>query len=227
MSSQNNKKPSVKQPKQQSLEKIRPTYDHIISDKSIFSTTSPEDLLMNNRFARHTALCYIPPSSIWEPIQEIRQVMDKGFERWPPHINLLFPFLPEGCFDAAASLLTEELANFEPFDCTFSTVNSFPKGSSVLWLDQDSEAQKKFVHLQKRVSKLFPYCDERKNEGGTFTPHLTIGYTSQNIVKKKVEELQKSWQTVTVPVGEICMIFRPDVNTCFTTIHKIPLGSKL
>ncbi|KAF0973135.1 hypothetical protein FDP41_008342 [Naegleria fowleri] len=217
-------KQTTKAKKVLTLEKIRPTYQYEIPDRSIFSTVS--DLQTNTRFARHTALCYIPPTSIWEPIQEIRQVMDKGFTRWPPHINLLFPFIPEGCFDAAATLLKKELANFEPFECTFHDINCFRKGSSVLWLDQDEHAVKQVVELQKRVAALFPYCDEKKNEKGEFIPHLTIGYTSQNIVDKTMSELKQQWKSVTVPVGEICMIFRPDVDTSFTTIHKIPLGKE-
>ena len=57
----------------------------------------------------HTAACLIPSEHLWKSIQGIRSSRDKAFERWPPHINLLYPFLDEdatpGAVDAAASLL--------------------------------------------------------------------------------------------------------------------------
>ncbi|KAF2815858.1 uncharacterized protein BDZ99DRAFT_376368 [Mytilinidion resinicola] len=40
-----------------------------------------------------SALVLLPPSSIVAPIESIRQKHDKHFRRWPPHINLIYPFL--------------------------------------------------------------------------------------------------------------------------------------
>ena len=39
-----------------------------------------------------SALCIIPPTCSWAPIQRIRRLHDKGFSRWPPHINVLYPY---------------------------------------------------------------------------------------------------------------------------------------
>ena len=41
-----------------------------------------------------TALVLIPPESCWAPIQAIRKQHDRSFERWMPHINLLYGFVP-------------------------------------------------------------------------------------------------------------------------------------
>ncbi|KAF2194555.1 hypothetical protein K469DRAFT_706023 [Zopfia rhizophila CBS 207.26] len=49
------------------------------------------------RLARHlshkSALALLPPSTITPPIEAVRQTHDKQFARWPPHINLIYPFL--------------------------------------------------------------------------------------------------------------------------------------
>lgn len=40
-----------------------------------------------------SALVLLPPSSIAKPIEALRRKHDKHFDRWPPHINLIYPFL--------------------------------------------------------------------------------------------------------------------------------------
>ena len=136
----------------------------------------------------------------------------------------MFTFVPESCFDAAAKLLVKELSNIPPFECNFESVSYFEKGNSVIWINQDTEAIKRFEHLQKRVAKLFPYCDEKKNDSGEFVPHMTVGYAPKTIIERVHKQVAEEWKSQTVTVNEICMIYRPDKDTCFKTIHRIPLG---
>ncbi|EFC42200.1 predicted protein [Naegleria gruberi] len=193
---------------------------------NIFSSSS-SDVKNNSSKAFHTACCFIAPTEIWEPIQEMRSVMDKAYERWPPHINFLFPFIPEQYFEQAQELIREKLARVEPFDITFSGVNYFAKNSSVMWLDQDEESIKKLQQVQALIAELFPYCDEKKNEKGEFVPHLTVGQQALKFVEKKVKELNSKWKPVTVRVNEVCLIYRPDKETSFSVIHRVPLGPGL
>ena len=46
----------------------------------------------------HTSLCVIPPKELWDEINKIRKNHDKAFDRWPPHINILFPFVEAELF---------------------------------------------------------------------------------------------------------------------------------
>jgi len=39
-----------------------------------------------------TAVVLIPPEDVWEPIQKLRRVYDRHFDRWMPHLTLLYPF---------------------------------------------------------------------------------------------------------------------------------------
>lgn len=39
-----------------------------------------------------SAIIVAPPENLWGPIQAIRQEHDKAYERWMPHINLIYPF---------------------------------------------------------------------------------------------------------------------------------------
>ena len=61
------------------------------------------------------------------------------FFRWPPHINVLYPFVPASEFEAAAEALHAALAGFEPAvidDCVFARVGHFEHGkrSCTAWL---------------------------------------------------------------------------------------------
>lgn len=47
--------------------------------------------------AFHTALAIIPDQI--DQIQPIRQKYDTAYDRWPPHINLSFPFVDTVHFD--------------------------------------------------------------------------------------------------------------------------------
>jgi 2'-5' RNA ligase len=40
-----------------------------------------------------TALCIIPPQHVCEEIDKLRSLYDKAYEKWPPHINLIYPFV--------------------------------------------------------------------------------------------------------------------------------------
>ncbi|KAK7182815.1 hypothetical protein DPSP01_010081 [Paraphaeosphaeria sporulosa] len=48
-----------------------------------------------------TALCIIPPQHWCEEIDKLRSLYDRAFEKWPPHVNLIYPFVsPERLLEA-------------------------------------------------------------------------------------------------------------------------------
>jgi 2'-5' RNA ligase superfamily len=40
-----------------------------------------------------TALCVVPPLSYCREVDKLRELYDKAYGRWPPHINLIYPFV--------------------------------------------------------------------------------------------------------------------------------------
>ena len=72
---------------------------------------------------------------MWPAIQHIRCFQDKSFVRWPPHINLLYPF-HEHQLAAAAERAAEALRTTGPFTVTLSRFGVFDHGgSATVWLD--------------------------------------------------------------------------------------------
>jgi hypothetical protein len=62
-----------------------------------------------------TAVCLIPPRRVWEAIQDVRVWHDKSFTRWPPHVNLLYPFCEAERFEEAIEVCRKALSSTKSF----------------------------------------------------------------------------------------------------------------
>ena len=88
------------------------------SDKSSRARTCLRVMMSAESDPDHkSALCVVAPRSAIAPIQELRCFKDKNFVRWPPHINLLYPFLPDAkdSFAGAAQTVAQALRTTPPF----------------------------------------------------------------------------------------------------------------
>lgn len=72
-------------------------------------------LTLPSHLSHKSSLVLIPISSIQEPIQTLRRKHDKHFRRWPPHVNLIYPFLssPLETVSSISAKANEEPANQE------------------------------------------------------------------------------------------------------------------
>jgi 2'-5' RNA ligase/endonuclease/exonuclease/phosphatase family metal-dependent hydrolase len=68
-------------------------------------TTEPSPSLAEP--SSDTALCLIPPEHLWEPVDRLRSLHDKAYNRWPPHINLVYPFVHPEYLQEAAQILSQ------------------------------------------------------------------------------------------------------------------------
>ncbi|KAM7196364.1 hypothetical protein V8F20_007023 [Naviculisporaceae sp. PSN 640] len=60
-----------------------------------------------------TALCLIPPTQFWPSIDRLRSLYDKAYEKWPPHVNLIYPFVRPEVLPAAAERIQAALSKPE------------------------------------------------------------------------------------------------------------------
>jgi len=68
-----------------------------------------------------TALCLVPPQELWGPVERLRALYDKSYEKWPPHVNLVYPFvrvqdLPDAA-ERIVSILREKGAATDESHC--------------------------------------------------------------------------------------------------------------
>ena len=151
----------------------------------------------------HTALCLIPPKEIWPEIQDIRSKYDPAYERWMPHINMAFPFLPPNEFETGAQILKEELKKLSPFSIKFREMKYFDHGkNSTLWLNPEVENDE-LNKLQASIQKAFSFCNDLVKKEGDFTPHLSLGKFDKKDIVKKRDELAATWTAKEFKVTDI------------------------
>ncbi|MBV6625868.1 MAG: DUF504 domain-containing protein [Rivularia sp. (in: Bacteria)] len=154
-----------------------------------------------------SAIVIIPPEDILPAIQTIRQRYDARFERWMPHINLIYGFVPESYFDEAAEIITSAVAQIQPFTVTLNNFETFThRKSSTAWLYPIAQPETALHQLQAVLQSLFPQCNEqsRKSDAG-FKPHLSVGQfsTSEEAFAKLPQ-----WHPRSFTVKSIALISR-------------------
>ncbi|MEU6779444.1 poly(A) polymerase [Nonomuraea angiospora] len=172
-----------------------------------------------------TAVAWIPPRELWPPIQAVRRAHDPQIDRWPPHVNLLFGFVPESEFEAAASLVAAAAAEVAPFTARLEGVRTFRhRDHSTAWLDPAAGDPAPWAGLRRALERRFPRCEGRP-EG--FTPHLTLGRTDDPIrlagmtarvgelvlLSRRADEPMRPRARVALGTGEIHWITEPTTGT--------------
>lgn len=203
----------------------------------------------------HTwTVCIVPTDKeVWETTTQARtQCNDPGLFRWPPHVNLLYPFMalqPKNDVEQNNSKVLEDdilqrlwtaAAQCEPFDVTLDRLGCFggtKKG--VLWLYPTSHQNETHSHshtthtdtvqplmkLQTLLINQFPECQQQLKHGA-FQPHMTIShFTNLEEADQAKTQIEEWWpRDLTFQVREIFLLERIGDNEQFLRVATIPLG---
>lgn len=168
------------------------------------ATGAPADVLDVPATAR-TAVAWIPPRELWAPLQAVRREHDPQVDRWPPHVNVLFGFVPESDFDRAAPLVAAAAAETAPFAARLAGVHTFGhRGDATLWLDPAADGEGPWVGLREALERRFPRCGGRRAEG--CTPHLTLGRSRDP--QRVAAGIEARLGEVPCGVGELVLLSR-------------------
>lgn len=203
----------------------------------------------------YTTICICPsPTDVetWERLTSLRtELRDPLLHRWPPHINLLYPFITiKRKEEDINSIMYETLYNitsmYEPFQITlddFSAVGNDHRG--VLWLnprcssidgqqteevngEQPSDESNDILQkLQNDLQSAFPICHEQR-KNGIYNPHMTLSHypnlVQANNAKSYIESAYKNEeQPISFTINEIYLLKRFEPDGQFLIYAKLPL----
>jgi 2'-5' RNA ligase len=164
----------------------------------------------------------MPPEEAWEPAQAIRRVHDRQIERWPPHVNLLYPF-PEG---EVGERVERARSALPALDATLATFRWFVHGprSATVWLSPEPRESFDAVHHALRAG--FPECDDLDRFEGGFRPHLSVGQAGgEEAAEALAAALQAAWTPPRFHVADLAWLHR-DRDAPFRVAARFPLGPR-
>eukprot|EP01105_Mastigella_eilhardi_P005507 TRINITY_DN17205_c0_g1_i1.p1 TRINITY_DN17205_c0_g1~~TRINITY_DN17205_c0_g1_i1.p1 ORF type:complete len:300 (+),score=86.36 TRINITY_DN17205_c0_g1_i1:56-955(+) len=172
------------------------------------------------------AVVVSPPESMWGPIQEIRQKWDKAYDRWMPHINLVWPFVHDELQQEAAAVLCDAVKHVDPFTITFAKFDKFEHSKScVLFCNPETQPQNALQKLEQALVTALPHFNDLATaDRGPFHPHLTVGQFSKNMVDAKANAFLATWKPITFTVDHVDLISRKDDTEPFTVRYSFFLG---
>jgi 2'-5' RNA ligase len=173
-----------------------------------------------------TALAIIPSTDEWSQIQNIRKSHDKAFLRWMPHINLLYPFIPETNLPDLVETLKKGLADTKSFEVTLAQFQYFThsRTSATVYLRPDTPNKTEITDLYKKIITLSPLFEPLVSRFAfDFSPHLSVGQWRGEVgAKEAIRIMSNNFTPIRFAVDKIYVVTRTD-TTPFEIKYEIPL----
>lgn len=149
-----------------------------------FSTTKDSVRFSVNSY--DTALCIIPPRSCWPTYDRLRMRHDRAYGKWPPHINLLYPFVaPDALACAANCIAASVVGNNDahligrlPISLNGAGVFEHKRSGNVIYAcAQDTDVEGASVARLHSLRAAAIKGIGNSPQNSHFQHHLTIGQT--------------------------------------------------
>lgn len=155
-----------------------------------------------------TALCIVPPRHLWPSIDNLRSHYDKAYRKWPPHINLIYPFVQVDALPRALDAVQSAVQKTNnPLQIRLDAAGVFPHrhDQTIFLHDSDHGRCQRLKELRQSILDGFG-----QDQSGDYQMHLTIGQS---------EQVNESWhhfllqKTTLLPVvgweaDQLCILIR-------------------
>ncbi|KAJ1331739.1 poly(A) polymerase [Microdochium nivale] len=168
-----------------------------------------------------TALCWIPEREDWSSIDGLRSLYDKAYEKWPPHINLIYPFVAPESLSAASDAILSGLLSWKSETGMLPTISlnstgvfSHRNGNTIYLADSNESRRQALARLRTEI-----LTSLSQKPSNNFNMHMTIGQSqdlgsdSHHFLLQKVGLLPvKEWR-----VGKLHILVREKVSAGLST----------
>lgn len=162
-----------------------------------------------------TAVVLIPPKKLQQPIQAIRRLHDRNFERWMPHITLLYPFALRDEFHKVVPAIDKTAKHVSPISVKFTSFRYFKhrKSSTVYLVPEPAD---EIINLHASLLQDLPDYNDTNRFASGYTPHLSVGQFEHEAIEESLNRLQSSWKPIHCNFKSISLIYRsPETDDRF------------
>ncbi|KAI0395106.1 DUF455 domain-containing protein [Xylariaceae sp. FL0594] len=121
-----------------------------------------------------TALCILPPKHAWPMYDRLRSLYDKACSTWPPHLNLVYPFVRVEALPGAAALIASEIrdASLPAVHVRLNAVDVFSHkhDNTIFVYDADEERVARVQQLRSAAIRALGQTLQT-----SYRMHLTVG----------------------------------------------------
>ncbi|KAH6607911.1 hypothetical protein Trco_004224 [Trichoderma cornu-damae] len=130
-----------------------------------------------------TALCFIPPPRLWGPVNALRWLNDEKCTKWPPHVTLVYPFVPPEALPDVAEALCQQLHLMPPRgddDISISleeagAFSSRRRRCTVFIRPKSGEQRGRLSELRDQIRRFLGWP-----KGREYQPHLTVAQSEDS-----------------------------------------------
>lgn len=187
------------------------------------STQSSPDLSLDSF---DTALCIIPPTHLTQEINRLRALYDKAYEKWPPHVNIIYPFVNPETLPRAVELVRSTFVQnkIEPFQFNLDKAGFFThKRHRTIYTTSSGIGCEEVERFRRSFLSALGQVDTH------FQPHLTIGQSETNdesdldYLMSKVNFLPPvEWE-----VSDVVILIREKTASISSTVNHLRVWGKL
>jgi poly(A) polymerase Pap1/uncharacterized protein (UPF0248 family)/2'-5' RNA ligase/endonuclease/exonuclease/phosphatase family metal-dependent hydrolase len=156
-----------------------------------------------------SALALIIPEHLQPDINSLRRIHDKAYGKWPPHINIVYPFVDPLRLSAAVSILKDCLRQNQLGNVAIDIdgVGVFRhRKNATIFLKPSPESQELLYSLRAMLVTALGCKESDGTYDGRFRAHLSVGQAGfqGDSIGKLVEKAEKlagfQWKGISIAV---------------------------
>lgn len=170
-----------------------------------------------------TALAFVLPVHLQSEVNSLRRTHDKSYQKWPPHVNIIYPFVDPEQLDHATTKLSDVLNEKATIVGDVNSVDHFRhRKNATIFLKPDKDFEDGLLKLRDDLVAALGCSSSEGTHDGTYRPHLTIGQAGlAGDSVQKLSDLAGGINALHIKVGSLAVLKR-DVTGKMKVVRELP-----